>query len=461
MKLYRILASLSRDESRFYCYIQVRIEKRIVLSAKKIAKVVSRWWRQADAAEQHHIPRGAHSLSRQQLSSSVLKVLYRLHKSGFEAYLVGGGVRDLLLNRVSKDFDVATNATPDEIRGLFVNSRIIGRRFQIVHVVFHEETIEVSTFRAAEQQDDKPQSKIQFENTFGCLEEDVWRRDFTVNALYYNISDFSILDYAGGMADLAQKKVKMIGDPILRFKEDPVRLLRAIRFVAKLNFNMEKKTEEGVNTLSELLRQVPGSRLLHEFEKMFLSGYAAVTFKALESYDYLKLLFPELPAILVKKNKAARKLLNFGLENTDKRYSQQLSLSAGFFLSVMLWPVFVARLHDEEDQYSHFYSALHGSIQQTIQQQQAILSIPKRHSAMMRSVWVLQFNLERRRPKRVKSLLRHRYFRAAMDLLELRAKVDKELLSLARWWRTLEDSDAESVADLISALHGSNDRNKK
>ena len=423
------------------------------MSAKKLARAVSKWWRKPSETEGYCIPRGSHSLSRKQLSESVLKVLYRLHRNGFEAYLVGGGVRDLLLKSPSKDFDVATNATPEQVRELFANSRIIGRRFKIVHVVYKAETIEVSTFRAAQQEAQDGRSKIQYENTFGNLEEDVWRRDFTVNALYYNIKDFSIVDYAGGMADLKARKLKMIGDPVARFKEDPVRLLRAIRFVAKLKFTMDKSTENGVNTLSSLLVEVPGARLLHEFEKMFLTGHAEVTFLALESYNYLDLLFPELKRVLTKKNNYVRKFITAGLKSTDTRFSKQQSLSSGFFLGVLLWMIFEARLKTDVEQYSHYYAAINGSIHETIAQQQTIISIPKRNSAMMRSMWVLQFNLEKRRPKRVKSLLRHRYYRAAMDLLELRAQVDKLLVAKAKWWRQIEKSDEDETEAMIKALY--------
>ena len=429
----------------------IRVQEGGSLPTSKYIKKMSAWFKKTPESTDHILPRSAHELSRQHISASALKVLYRLHNNGFSAYLVGGGVRDLLLGKQSKDFDVVTNATPDEVRDLFSNSRIIGRRFKIVHVVFHEETIEVSTFRAQKQNHRGRSARIRYENTFGSLEEDVWRRDFTVNALYYNIADFSILDHVGGMNDLKRGMLCMIGDPAQRFQEDPVRLLRAIRFKAKLDFRMHNAVDRSVRRLAHLLQSVPSSRLLHEFEKLFFTGYACAVFYELQSYDYLSLLMPSVNTLISQTNsESIKKLIQLGLENTDQRYQQGKSLNPAFLFAVVLWPVLMEKLLIQQEVHKRFFNALHAAIQQTIAEQQVIISIPKRYFAMIRSIWVLQFALERRRPKRVRSLLRHRYFRAAMDLLELRAASGEDLQEISRWWRHLESADEAVVDNAIS-----------
>jgi len=224
------------------------------------------------------IPRDKHSLTRKNISPNALKVLYRLKKFGYASYLVGGGVRDLLLNRRPKDFDIATDGPPEALRKLFTNSRIIGRRFRLLHVFFPGEIIEVSTFRANEQADEGESSEdddadapvmIAAENTYGTIEEDAWRRDFTVNALYYNIADFSVIDFTSGMLDLKHRIIRMIGDPVQRYHEDPIRLLRAIRLAAKLRFKIHPQTETPLKMLSGLLQHVPESRLFDELLKLF------------------------------------------------------------------------------------------------------------------------------------------------------------------------------------------------
>lgn len=250
-----------------------------VLSNRDLRSKIKRWLGGRRRSLVSVIPRVAHSLSREKISPNALKVLYRLKQVGYASYLVGGAVRDLLLDRQPKDFDVVTDARPEAIRKLFVNSRIIGRRFRLLHVFFPEEIIEVSTFRANAQEDDQSIHEndeaalmLASDNTYGTIEEDAWRRDFTVNALYYNIADFSVVDYTGGMNDLKNKTIRMIGDPVQRYHEDPIRLLRAIRLAAKLNFKIDLQTEAPLKNLSHLLQHVPESRLFDELLKLFLSN---------------------------------------------------------------------------------------------------------------------------------------------------------------------------------------------
>jgi len=242
--------------------------------------------------------RSEHNISRSQMSENAVKVLYRLKKSGYEAYLVGGCVRDLLLGHEPKDFDVATDASPEQVRKVFRNCRLIGRRFRLAHVHFGREIIEVATFRSSDSNDSQEQKvhedgRLLRDNVFGSIEDDVWRRDFTVNALYYNIRDFSIIDYTGGMDDHSAGVLKLIGDPATRYREDPVRMLRAVRFAVKLGFSIEPSTEQPIFELAHLLKGIPAARLYDEALKMFLSGKGVQTFEMLRHYSLFEALFPQ------------------------------------------------------------------------------------------------------------------------------------------------------------------------
>ena len=407
---------------------------------KKLKRVV-----QAEAAEEGvlegkvlRVPRQKHTLTRKDLSKNVLKVLYRLKKAGFDAFLVGGGVRDLLLNTHTKDYDVATNATPEEIAEFFANARIIGRRFRLVHILFRGETIEVATLRGEAAESDEALPRFGANNIFGTIEEDAWRRDFTINSLFYDIGDFSIIDYTGGMKDLSKRLIRIIGEPQERFKEDPIRLLRALRFAAKLDFTLHQDTERAVKTMGDLLIPVSRSRLLLEFEKCCLSGYAARAFPMLQRYDYLRYIFPDTARLLSQADQPHyRQMINQSLESTDQRYHSGKSLNPAFLISVILWPVFQNDLEKELNE-KRFFQAVHAAITSTIDRQQQCVAVPKRYLGMIRSVWLLQYNLEKRRPKRIYSLLRHRYFRAGFDLLGLRAAVDPALQEVYDWWGQIQ-----------------------
>ena len=237
--------------------------------------------------------RSEHSISRSQVSENALKVLYRLKKAGFEAYLVGGCVRDLLLGREPKDFDVVTDARPDQIKKVFRNCRLVGRRFRLAHVQFGRDIIEVATFRGSVEENSEhrflnEEGRLLRDNQYGNIEEDVWRRDFTVNSLYYNIKDFSVIDYVGGMEDHLSGTLRLIGDPETRFREDPVRMLRAVRFAVKLGFNLHPDSEKPIAGLADLLNNIPPARLFDETLKLFLSGYALQTFEMLRHYDLFR-----------------------------------------------------------------------------------------------------------------------------------------------------------------------------
>ena len=412
------------------------------------------------------ISRRRHGLSRKNISPNALKVLYRLKKAGHEAYLVGGGVRDLLLQRRPKDFDVTTDVPPEQLRKVFSNSRIIGRRFRLLHVFYPGEIIELSTFRANVQEDADPPEKptmMASDNVYGTIEEDAWRRDFTVNALYYNINDFSIIDFTGGMQDLKARTIRMIGDPVQRYHEDPVRMLRAIRLAAKLGFTVHADTEAPLKTLSSLLQHVPQSRLFDELLKLFFDGHAAVTYDYLQHYDYMGVLFPQLiPLFSAKEPSHHQRFITLAMEATDTRFSDGRSLNPGFLLSVLLWPVVLQQLEAAQEQHTHFYQAFHHAIDAVLEAQNAVLRIPRRLTAMMRLVWILQFQLLRRRGNRVYRVLKHRYFRAAFDFLALRAQSGEPYQEEVDWWRRFQKASQDEqrimVSDLRKSTHAAREK---
>ena len=403
------------------------------------------------------IPRKSHRISRKYISQNALKVLYRLKKAGYAACLVGGSVRDLLLGRCPKDFDVATDATPEAVRELFNNSRLIGRRFRLVHVFFSEEIIEVSTFRAnteesGSESEEEP-SMILADNTYGTIEEDAWRRDFTVNAMFYNIADFSVIDYTDGLLDLENRVIRMIGDPVQRYHEDPIRLLRAIRLAAKLQFTIHQDTEAPLGELSLLLQHVPPSRLFDELLKLFFDGYAVATYEYLNKYDYLGVLFPQTKAALEsKKNHQDKKLVELAMAATDERFKDDRSLNPGFLFSILMWPALQKILDEESDNFKHFYQALHYAIDKVLKQQSETVRIPRRFVTMMRSIWVLQYQLIRRRGKRVYRSLSHRYFRAAFDFLSLRATSGEDYGKIVAWWEQFQLAKNTERKTMIDAL---------
>lgn len=383
------------------------------------------------------ITRKHHHLSRKNISQNALKVLYHLRSEGYQAYLVGGGVRDMLLGFEPKDFDVVTDATPEQVRSIFRNSRLIGRRFLLVHVYFRDEIIEVSTFRANSEDPIDDSDTDNRDNTFGTIEEDAWRRDFTVNALYYNIADLSVVDYTQGMHDLNKRVIRMIGDPTQRFHEDPVRLLRAVRLSAKLNFKIHHETKVPLLNLVHLLKNVAPSRLFDEMLKLFFTGYALATYHSLVKTGYFQALFPHVWKA-IEFNKKQQKLLELAMQATDQRFAEKMSLNPGFLLSILLWPVIQVILNEKNEEKLSF--RLHYAIQKVLKLQNKALMIPKRFTEMMRSIWTLQYHLEYSRKNRIEKILEHRYFRAAHDFLKLRAQSGENLREIADRWQRLRDS---------------------
>jgi poly(A) polymerase len=395
-----------------------------------------------------HIPRSEHLISRVNISPNALKVLYRLKDAGYQAHLVGGGVRDLLLGREPKDFDVATDAHPEAIRKLFRNCRLIGRRFRLAHVMFGREVIEVATFRALQQESDDDgdqhvdeEGRILRDNVFGDIEGDAFRRDFTVNALYYNIADFSIIDYTGGINDIEQGVLRLIGDPDTRFREDPVRMLRAVRFATKLGFRIEPGTEQPIKDLASLLGDIPPARLFDEMLKLFLGGAALANFEMLRHYNLFGQLFPLTEQSLThEENNFPLMLISIGMSNTDARVEQGKPVTPAFLFAVFLWQPVRERAAQLEAKGQHPVLALQHAGSQIISEQAAVMAMPRRFSLPMRDIWMLQLRLENKGGRRSVRLLGHPRFRAAYDFLLLRAEAGEVSKELGEWWTEFQQA---------------------
>ncbi len=410
------------------------------------------------------IPRDLHNVSRKQISPNAVKVLYRLNSAGYDAFLVGGGVRDLLLGQQPKDFDIATSATPEQVRAQFNNCRLIGRRFRLAHVRFGREIIEVATFRAGHHKADDDSAKaatsdsgqILRDNVYGSQEEDALRRDFTVNALYYNVQDFSIYDYANGMQDIESSLLRLIGDPATRYREDPVRMLRAARFAAKLNFAIEERTAAPIPELGPLLLNIPSARMFEEVLKLFLSGKAAVTFAILRELDLFKYLFPATDAMICAEHPHALQLVEQALENTDKRINADKPVTPAFLYAAMLWPAMQNYLQRYIADGMPPVPALHKASQKVIDAQVKHTALPKRFSQPMKEIWELQLRLPRRRGKGVQALAEHPRFRAAYDFVLLREASGEDLQGLGKWWTEFQQSD-ESARQRLQQGQGAGD----
>lgn len=436
------------------------------------------------------IPRSEHSISRSSISPNALRVLYRLREGGFQAFLVGGCVRDLLLGIEPKDFDVATDALPEQVRQLFRNCRLVGRRFRLAHVFFGRETIEVATFRAAsapslgedpipdadpeegeapeidepaevELADDSAGSerevdesgRILRDNVYGSIDEDVWRRDFTANALYYNIADFSLWDYVGGAEDIASRTLRLIGDPETRYREDPVRMLRAVRFEAKLGFELDPGTAEPIGRLRDLLTGVPSARLFDEILKLFLGGHGARGFEILRQRGLLAALLPTVDAYLAAHpDGLVEKLLVQGLRNTDARVSEDKPVTPTFLLSLLLYGPIAQVIEAAPPERWHETAMILDACDRAVRQAQAEVAIPRRFSLGVREMFALQPRLEHPRGRRALRVLEHPRFRAAFDLLLLRAEQGLAPRAVADWWARVQQVAPEEQAQMADAL---------
>jgi len=464
----------------------------------------------APAAKPRIIPRAEHSISRSHISPNALRVLYRLKDGGFQAFLVGGCVRDLLLGLEPKDFDVATDALPEQVRRLFRNCRLVGRRFRLAHVFFGQEIIEVATFRAAsapsqgeepladadpedgeapeldepaedeqavlptavdpspgerapgrrslEASDDTERKvdetgRILRDNVYGTIDEDVWRRDFTANSLYYNIADFSIWDYVGGVEDIAARRLRLIGDPETRFREDPVRMLRAARFEAKLGFGIDPETAEPIGRLRELLAGVPPARLFDEMLKLFLTGHGARSLEVLRRRGLLAQLLPSVDAYLgAHSGGLVEQLLVKGLVNTDARATAGRAVTPTFLLALLLYGPIAQIIEAMPPEHWHELSAITDACDRAVRQAQAHLAIPRRFSLGLSEMFSLQPRLEHPTGRRALRLLTHPRFRAAYDLLLLRAELGLASAEMAQWWTQAQEVSHEEQGRMADAL---------
>lgn len=394
------------------------------------------------------ISRNKHRITRANISQHALQILYKLRSAGYEAYLVGGSVRDLLLGGKPKDFDIATNARPEKVRQLFKNCRLIGRRFRLAHVFFGREIIEVATFRTSHPEEEHPDARrsetglLVRDNVYGSLEDDAWRRDFSVNALYYNIADFSVVDYTRGMPDLKNRIIRLLGDPELRYREDPVRMLRAIRFAAKLNFTLDEATEAPIAKMKSLLSHVPSARLFDEVLKLFYCGHASRAFELVRHYGLFEVLFPQTEAVLSHpaKGKYYLHLLQQSCKNTDERLRQNLTLSPAFLFAVLLWPALEQKIKEYMKEGKKSYLAFEQSVNELIYQQIQTVAISRRYTSIVREIWSIQRIMERAPNRRIAWILAQPRFRAAYDFLLLRLWAgEKTLEPVVQKWTDLQE----------------------
>lgn len=414
------------------------------------------------------LTRDQHPVSRKLMSNSALKVLYRLNSGGYDAYLVGGGVRDILLGVAPKDFDIVTNATPEQIKGLFRNCRLIGRRFRLAHIVFGREIIEVATFRGHhDSAKDNKASKVSKQsdegmllrdNIYGSIDEDAERRDFTINALYYSAKDFTVHDFANGIADINAKKIRLIGDPETRYREDPVRMLRAIRFATKLNMEISEETKAPIKELSSLLENIPPARMFEEFLKLFMSGKAEENFVQLREYGLFKHFFPLVDQLLNQGSEPY--LLPFitqALQNTDTRVNNEQRVTPAFLFASMLWYPLQKQIKalNETAQLTP-QDAFFSAMSEIMSEQQRSIGIPKRFQGVMKDILILQDKLSRREGKRAYKAFEHPKFRAGYDFLLLRSEIEAEnspkLIELAKWWTDFQTTSAETREQMIKSV---------
>ncbi|HEX7113398.1 MAG TPA: polynucleotide adenylyltransferase PcnB [Mizugakiibacter sp.] len=402
------------------------------------------------------IPRDQHTLSRKDISQGALRVLYRLHEAGHRACLVGGAVRDLLLGGHPKDFDIATDATPEQVKKLFRNCRLIGRRFRLAHVVFGPEIVEVATFRGTGEGEEGADrhivdGRIVRDNVWGTIEEDAIRRDFRVNALYYDIADYSVLDYVGGIDDLHDRVLHLIGDPELRYREDPVRMLRAVRLAAKLGFRIHPGAAAPFDKLGHLLGEAPPARLFDESLKLFLAGHGVQSFRELERYGLLQHLFPATARVLARDaDQSLRRLIEAGLASTDARVHEDKPVTPAFLFAVLLW----GEVRDAAE------AEIAGGVEPTlawqraahrvVAEQSARVAIPRRFAQVMEEIWALQPRFVQFARKRVFRLLTHPRFRAAYDFLLLRGAESDYQRQVGEWWTWAQGATHEQVVQSLA-----------
>jgi len=398
------------------------------------------------------IPFSEHRIARDRISPNALKVTDRLQQSGFRAYVVGGAPRDLLLGGDPKDYDIGTDATPDEVRKMFRNARLIGRRFRLAHVRFGREIIEVATFRGTgESQAHGDRSvedggRVVRDNVYGGSEaEDAIRRDFTINALMYDPAEQVIRDYADGYADIERRRLRLIGDPEVRYREDPVRMLRAVRFQTKLGLVIEPGSERPIASLAPLLADIPPARLLDELLKLLLGGSAWDGFRSLVAHG----LWPELFPGLLENPADPPVLIREAFRNTDERVRQGKPVTPGFLFAALFWPRVETEARRRMDDGQPPVEALATAGETAFSRYTGRVSVHRRFSTMAKEMWMFQPRFEKRRGKRAMRLLSERRFRAAYDFLLLRALEDESADALAQWWTEVQEADPETRERMV------------
>ena len=423
---------------------------------KKFKRLVQRFFANEQVpVTPKHYTQDEHKINQRFVSRHAIKVCQVLQQHGYDAFIVGGAVRDLLAGFKPKDFDVATNATPEQIRPLFRRARIIGRRFRLVHVVFGREIIETSTFRGGNNNANHTDThgRILRDNQFGSQEEDALRRDFTLNALYYDPLADIIIDYHNGVEDLNNRIVRIIGDPEVRYREDPVRMMRALRFEAKLDATIEENTRAPIQTLAPLIANVPGSRLIDELIKLLTCGNAMACLQALMEAELDK---PVLPLLReVWEIEGGKDFTSLALARTDARVRANQGNSPGFLLAALLWPLLRQQWTEIIEAGEHTIPALHNAADNIIARHAQVLPIQKRLQADMRDIWFMQPRFNRRSPKAIRKMLAQPRFRAAVDFLQLRAE-SKEVDSVhAQWWMDLANAKESTRQTMLAELRGS------
>ncbi len=402
------------------------------------------------------LPLEDHGIRREQVPYCALRTTRALREAGYTAFVVGGAVRDLLLGREPKDFDVATDARPEEVKRVFRRARLIGRRFQIVHVYCGADLIEVTTFRAASPQveDEEDESRVTAEdgmllrdNVFGSQEEDAARRDFTINALYYDPERQEVWDWHGGVEDARRKVLRMIGDPARRFREDPVRMLRAARFAARLDFRIDPATRAPIAELAPMLERIPASRLFDEMMKLLLSGHAERGVRQLRAEGLHHGILPMLDAILDDAERQA--FLHAALHDTDERVRHGHSASPAFMLACLLWFDMRAEWRRNKETGQSAQPALYDAMDAVLERQRDALAFPRRFDGMIKEIWALQARFEQRSGARPYRLLDHPRFRAGYDFLLIRARGGDIERELADWWTRFQDADKDTQAGML------------
>lgn len=409
------------------------------------------------------IPASQHSLKRSQISRNAVSVVERLQQAGYQAFAVGGCVRDLLLDLSPKDYDVATSATPEQVRATFRNSRLIGRRFKLAHVHFGREIIEVATFRAGHADESNAQpgreqslqsesGRLLRDNIYGSLEEDAQRRDFTINALYYDTRTGNIHDYVNGVQDIRNERIRLIGNPVQRYQEDPVRMLRAIRFAAKLDFEIEQHTAAPITELAELLYDIPAARLFDEVLKLLLSGHGESTFDLLLEYDLFAPLFPDTDEAIDERPEYTLQMIRQALRNTDQRIREDRPVTPAFLFAALLWPALPQRTRELEEHGIPLIPAQQQAAHELLAEQCRHTAIPKRFTVPLREIWDLQPRLERRNGRRADQMLEHPRFRAAYDFLLLREAAGEQTDGLGEWWTRYQDANPDLRRRMVQQL---------